>query len=193
MGDVLRRFWVQYVHWESLFLALSLSLYIYIYMYMFININMYMYMYNLCDIEFSCETVNLSFRRSPELFEVYAPCRVQLRQWSDVAMVAVSRREAYEAAAMGPRGVCLKDQGGAMPLCLSPHRKLTWQWKITIFVLGDTSSNGWFSIVVFNFAGVKGSMEMKHPMKSMMMTHHWTRVSLEFRFFVELLLQNGNV
>jgi len=48
-------------------------------------------------------------------------------------MVAVSRREAYEAAAMGPRGVCLKDQGGAMPLCLSPHRKLTWQWNITFF------------------------------------------------------------
>ena len=158
MGDVLRRFWVQHVHWESLFLALPLSL----------SISLYVY---LCDIEFSCETVNLSFRRSHELFEVYAPCRVQLRQWSDVAMVAVSRREAYEAAAMGPRGVCLKDQGGAMPLCLSPHRKLAWQWNITFF-LGDTSSNGWFSIVVFNFAGVKGSMEMKHPMKSMMMTHH---------------------
>lgn len=90
MGDVLRRFWVQHVHWESLFLALSLSLSLYVY---------------LCDIELSCETVNLSFRRSHGLFEVYAPCRVQLQQWSDVAMVAVSRREAYEAAAMGPRGV----------------------------------------------------------------------------------------
>ena len=104
---------------------LSLCIYIYIYIYVY-----------LCDIEFSSETVNLSFRRSHGLFEVYAPCRVQLRQWSDVAMVAVSRREAYEAAAMGPRGVCLKDQGGAMPLCLSPHRKLTWQWNITHIFVG---------------------------------------------------------
>eukprot|EP00434_Breviolum_minutum_P027549 symbB.v1.2.024368.t2/scaffold2250.1/size119560/2 len=53
------------------------------------------------------------------ILRVYAPCRVQLRQWSDVAMVAVSRREAYEAAAMGPRGVCLKDQGGVRLRCWS--------------------------------------------------------------------------
>lgn len=30
-----------------------------------------------------------------------------------MALVAASQREAYEAAAMGPRGVCLKEQGGA--------------------------------------------------------------------------------
>ena len=82
-----------------------------------------------------------------ELFEVYAPCSVQLRQWSDVAMVAVSRREAYEAAAMGPRGVCLKDQGGALAR-LSPQRKTNMAMEKSPFLIEDM-----YTVCIFKLVG----------------------------------------
>ena len=45
--------------------------------------------------------------------QVYAPQRLQLDPLRDSAIAISSMREAYEAAAMGPRGACLKEQGGA--------------------------------------------------------------------------------
>ena len=45
--------------------------------------------------------------------QVYAPQRLQLDPLRDLRAISGSMREAYEAAAMGPRGACLKEQGGA--------------------------------------------------------------------------------
>eukprot|EP00435_Cladocopium_sp_Y103_P016408 s3235_g4.t1 len=50
---------------------------------------------------------------------VYAPQRLQLDPLRDLAAISTSQREAYEAAAMGPRGACLKEQGGVQLRCWS--------------------------------------------------------------------------
>lgn len=45
--------------------------------------------------------------------EVYAPRPVSLEDAAVRGFADLAQREAYEAAAFGPRGVCLKEQGGA--------------------------------------------------------------------------------
>lgn len=50
---------------------------------------------------------------------VYAPQRLQLDPLRDSAIAISSMHEAYEAAAMGPRGACLKEQGGVQLRCWS--------------------------------------------------------------------------
>ena len=47
--------------------------------------------------------------------------------------------------------------------CNGLHRKLTWQWKISMFkhvLIGDTSSKGWFSIVMLVFRGGRSNLDL---------------------------------
>lgn len=53
---------------------------------------------------------------------VYAPCPARLEHGQGQA---VAQREAYEAAAMGPRGACLKEEQGAQLRCWSDRESGT--------------------------------------------------------------------
>eukprot|EP00913_Durusdinium_trenchii_P014833 g13910.t1 len=56
---------------------------------------------------------------SDATFRVYAPRPVSLEDAAVRGFADLAQREAYEAAAFGPRGVCLKEQGGVQLRCWS--------------------------------------------------------------------------